>query len=110
MAEMSSSGSSDSQIHEKKFLKEAAVRFVRRNVKLANNGLDREKEKSLEVKGAKQLFGFSLEQGMKWLSSDDPSFVSAIETFSKGAIEKSLTTFSSTQTAKLLGNIISRKE
>ena len=110
MSEMSEMSSSESEIQEKNFMKEAAVRFMRRNVKLAHNGLIREREQSLVVKGARQLFGFSLEQGMKWLGSEDPTFFSAIQTFSKGAIEKSLTDFSSTQTAKLLGNIISIKE
>ena len=104
MAELLSSGSSDSQSQDRKFVKEAAVNFMRRNVKLAYNSLNRRMEQSQEVKGAKQLFDFSLEQGMRWLGSEDPTFFSAIEVFSKGAVEKSLTAFSSTQTAKLLGN------
>ena len=104
MAEHSSSGSSDSQSQDKQFLKEAAVNFMRRNVKLAYKSLNKKREQSQEVKGAKQLFDFSLDQGMKWLGSEDPTFFSAIEVFSKGAIETSLTAFSSTQTAKLLGN------
>ena len=109
MFEMSSSESSDPQTQEKLFMKEAAMNFMRRNVKLALNGVNKKRDQSQEAKGAKQLFAFSLDQGMKWLSSEDPTFFSAIQTFSKGAIEKSLTAFSSTQTAKLLGNVISRK-
>ena len=85
-------------------MKEAAVNFLRRNVKLAFKSLNKKKDQSQEVKGARQLFDFSLDEGMQWLGSEDPTFFSAIEVFSKGAIETSLTAFSSTQTAKLLGN------
>lgn len=42
---------------------------------------------------------------MQWLAGEDQSFLGAVEVFSKGQIEKSLTAFSSSQTAKLLGNI-----
>ena len=103
MAEVSFRGFSDSQSQDRKYVKEAAVSFLRRNVKLAYNSLNKRKDQSQEVKGARQLFDYSLEQGMKWLGSEDPTFFSAIEVFSKGAIEKSLTAFSATQTAKLLG-------
>ena len=59
---------------------------------------------SPEAQGAKQLFGFTLKNGMQWLRSDDQSFLSAVEIFSQGKIEKSLTAFCASDTAKLLGN------
>ena len=96
--------SSDSQSQDKKHVKEALVKFLRRNVKMAYNGMENGRKQSQEVQGARQLFDFSLQQGMKWLASGEPTFISALEVFSKGAIEKSLTAFSSTQTAKLLGD------
>ena len=51
------------------------------------------------------MFGYTVKHGMQWLAGEDQSFLGAVEVFSKGQIEKSLTAFSSSQTAKLLGNI-----
>ena len=68
MAELSSSEFSDSQSQDR--LQEAAVNFIRRNVKLAYNSLNKKKDQSQEEKGARQLFNFSLDNGMKWLASN----------------------------------------
>ena len=47
---------------------------------------------------------------MQWLNSDDQSFMSAVEIFSKGKIEKSLTAFCASESAKLLGNVTLKNE
>ena len=100
---------------EEQLMKKAALNFFRRNISLAGKGCmclnvilllickNLDTSSSPEAQGARQLFGFTLKHGMQWLRSDDQSFLSAVEIFSQGKIEKSLTAFCASDTAKLLG-------